>query len=417
MLRASALYLVIVIALVMGVLCSAVIAAGYYYRSYAQRYERAELLRLNLQSGINLLLAAPAAEQPEQAVSLFGGPSDSLLVQKVTWGLFDLGTVRAFIQQDTLSRALLIAAVIDSAKWAALQVIDEDRSLSVSGHTHIRGNVWIPKAGIREAYVNNQAYTGNKQLVDGHQYTSNKELPALLAGRLQKLAQMSIPGQASDSALLRRDGTVVSFLKGSKCFRFEKKPATLAHIVLRGRIVLYSDTSLTIDSTATLDNIVIFARSIRLNSGFKGRCQLFARDSVYIGPRCTLAYPSAVGVLGRTDKDEQPKKLALENASTVQGMVFIWEKQPAKLPPLLSLGKHAVVYGQVYVQGLVNFQDDAAVFGSVAAHRFLYQTAYTRYENYLINLDIDAARLSRYYLTSDLAPAAGHAKKVLAWLP
>lgn len=48
--------------------------------------------------------------------------------------------------------------------------------------------------------------------------------------------------------------------------------------------------------------------------------------------------------------------------------------------------------------------------------RFLYKSEITIYENYLINITINSAALSRYYLTSDLTPVSGQQKKILQWL-
>jgi hypothetical protein len=80
------------------------------------------------------------------------------------------------------------------------------------------------------------------------------------------------------------------------------------------------------------------------------------------------------------------------------------------------LDKGALVNGQVYAQHILSTKDNAAVKGSVFTTRFMYQTAFSRYENYLINLKIDAPALSAYYLTSDLTPVASSEKKILQWL-
>jgi hypothetical protein len=48
--------------------------------------------------------------------------------------------------------------------------------------------------------------------------------------------------------------------------------------------------------------------------------------------------------------------------------------------------------------------------------RFLYQNGFTAYENYLINVRIDATALSPYYLSSPLSPLAGSAQHLLQWL-
>jgi hypothetical protein len=59
MLKASALYLVIVITLVIGVICSSLIVVAYFYREQYQRAFRYDALQNNLNSGINILINRP----------------------------------------------------------------------------------------------------------------------------------------------------------------------------------------------------------------------------------------------------------------------------------------------------------------------------------------------------------------------
>ena len=186
MLKASALYLVIVIALVIGLICSSLVAVAYFYRAEYQKKFRQDRLNHNLLSSINLLLAAPdGAYKEPQRIALFGGEKDSVIIQKQAWGIFDIGTVRAYAQRDTIYKAFSIAGAADSAKWAALYIADDDRPISVSGKTRIEGVAYLPKAGIQTAYVDNKAYEGDKRLVVGGKKISDKTLPALDNNRLQ----------------------------------------------------------------------------------------------------------------------------------------------------------------------------------------------------------------------------------------
>ena len=98
------------------------------------------------------------------------------------------------------------------------------------------------------------------------------------------------------------------------------------------------------------------------------------------------------------------------------GSIFTYEQEKNPLSPLIHIGHGVKVIGQVYSQGYAEFEDRAEVDGSVFADRFLYQTAYTRFENYLINTTINSKLLSSYYLTGELFPVAAKKKKVLQWL-
>ncbi|MEO7215183.1 hypothetical protein [Mucilaginibacter sp.] len=416
MIKASALYIVIIIALVIAVLCSALVATAYFYREEYQKKFRYDRLQNNLTSGINYLLAGSEGSTQNKTFSLFNNPEDSVTITRRQWGVYEMATCQAFIQHDTLFKTFSIANSIDSAKWAALYLIDEDRPLSVSGKTSISGNVYIPKAGIRTAYVDNKAYEGDKDFVKGHQYNSEKSLPPLNPSQIDELLSHFTDSTGRATAF-RGDSVYNSFLNPTRVINLPKKAAAIADIKINGNIILYADTTLTIDSTATLNNTMVFARAIVIKSGFKGNCQLFATDSIRIEPRCHLEYPSAIGIIRtKNEKVATPPKLFVGNASQISGVIFSYDKEKSEVPIIISLDKNVIVYGQVYSQGTLSLKDGVKIYGSVSANRFLYQNSYSAYENYLINLEINSRKVSPHYLSGSLFPAASKTKKVLQWI-
>jgi len=416
MLKASALYIVIVIALVMAVICSSLIVAAYFYKVQYQKTFRYNQLKNNLESGINILLESKNDLLSEKKTSLFGAENDTVLLKRQPWGIYTVGTAKAFIQQDTIAKAFSMGSQIDSAQWSALYIIDEDRNISVSGKTSIKGTVYIPKAGIKEAYVNNQAYQGDKRLVIGDKKTSKRTLPVLDNKLLLQLEQsFKETDSHNDSSLIRRDSVKQSFLNPTLTFNFGKKEYTINNH-LEGNIILRSDTLLTIEATAKLNNILIFAKAIKVKSGFKGNCQLFATDSIQVEQDCNFTYPSVIAVLNFEDKAQGQRKLTLGDYSGFHGTIATYEKAKNELVPVMDLGKATNITGQLYSQGLLNYKDGTVINGSVYTSRFLYQTAYTRYENYLINIKLNGPALSPYYLPSELIPVASKTQKVLQWL-
>jgi hypothetical protein len=417
MLKSSALYIVIIIALVMAVICSSLIAAAYFYRLQYQKTFRYNQLKDNLESGTNILLESTKDLSTFKKISLFGIENDTVLLKREPWGIYSLGVVEAFIHQDTLVKAFSIGSQIDSTQWSSLYIIDEDRNISVSGKTSIKGTVYIPKAGIKEAYVNNQAYQGDKRLVAGNKNTSKRTLPELDNKLLLQLEQQyKATAYSNDSIIIKQDSVKQSFLKRTLTFDFGKQEYTISNL-LEGNITLRSDTLITIESSASLKNVLIFAKAIKVKNGFKGNCQLFATDSIEIENNCLFTYPSVLAVLNFAAKAQGQRKLTLGEHTSFNGTITTYEKTKNDLLPVINLGKAVNVTGQVYSQGLLNYQDGTVINGSVHASRFLYQTAYTRYENYLINIKLDGPALSPYYLPGQLIPVVSKFKKVLQWLP
>jgi hypothetical protein len=419
MLKASALYMVIVITLVIGVICSALIVTAYLYKTRYQAKFRSDQLQNNLNSGVTILLNTRDSIYKEgRTFSLFDGDADSVSLKKTNWGIFDICSASAFSGRDTLYKVFSLANSIDSAKWAALYLIDEDRPVSVSGNTLIRGNAFIPKAGIRTAYVDNKAYTGNPDIINGKTSDSERKLPQLYEARLEQLKKQLTQSPPPGDLPSGTDSISRSFLKPTLTYSFGKQVKTIGHISLGGNIILYSDTTLIIDSTARLSNVMVFAKGVSVKSGFRGSCQLFASDSISVERDCHFSYPSSLGILRFSTGNTVglPAKLDIGERSACEGLIFSYQKDEKQLPPVISLGKEAKIRGQVYSMGILNLRSGVFISGSVFTKRFLYQSEFTRYENYLINVSIDSRSLSPYYLSTDLAPVAGKPQKILQWL-
>jgi hypothetical protein len=418
MLKASALYMVIIISLVISVLCSSLIVAADFYRQQYQKIFRQEQLQNNLGSAINIVVGGTdTSYAASKTFSLFNQDADSVSTQKIFWGTFDIGVVKAMIQQDTLYKVFSIANTIDSSKWAGIYLDDNSRPLSLSGNSSIIGDAYLSPAGVAQAYVNNQAYTGDKRLIIGAKRTSQKTLPMLNAGYLQKMQHLIQRNYKEEPGLPNKDSVSNSFLFETQIINLDKINI-LKGVKLSGNIILYSDTALTIDSTVQLNNVIVIAKSITVKSGFHGNCQLFAHDTIGIQQCCRFDYPSTLAVI-RFDKASllnTAAKISLYNADQFNGCIFTYEQNPSKLPPLIHIGQKSLVKGLVYSQGYAEFEDKAEVDGSVFTDRFLYQSSYTRYENYIVNTTINEKMLSPCYLTSALFSVAAKRKKILQWL-
>ncbi len=416
--RASALYLVIVIALVISIICSALIVTAYYYRAMYQKADRYAKLQANISSAINILIAGQDTSYQEKTFSLFDAEQDSVKIKRTFWGIYDVGAACAFINRDSLYKTFSIARVIDSSKWCALYLTDNGRPLGLSGKTIIRGDVFLPPAGVNQAYVNNEAYTGDPKLISGKKHDSAKELPGLDSISLLRFKTLFKQDSTVNLTTSYNDTINQSFRQETKVINFKNQPIVITSKKLSGNIALYSDTTITIDSTVILNNIIVLAKVIIVKPGFNGSCQLIATDSVSVGKRCTFEYPSCLGVLrfGVGQLNGIQAKVSLNDRTIVNGCIFTYQEKKTAIEPLLSIGPNVVVKGQVYAQGVLKLFDHSEIDGSVFAEKFLYQTSFTLYENYLVNVTLDENALSPYYLSSALFPVAKPKRKILEWI-
>lgn len=418
MIRASALHLVIVIALVIALLCSALVAVAYFFRQQALLTERYQILRTNAASGMNILLNTnDSTFAAGKVIDLFGEQTDSVYLKKIPWGAYDVGVSRSTIQKDSVYRIFSIANLLDSTKWSVLYLIDEDRPLSVSGRTAIVGNPFLPKAGVKPAFVENLGYEGNEKMVEGRTQVSSKTLPVMNAQRLSYLNAVFSAMSTKKNVVPQGDSISNSFFLPTRFLNMGKQ-ATLEHISLSGNVIVFADTTLTIGGSVRLNNVLVFARSIVVQKGFEGCAQLFARDSLVIKPHCRLFYPSVVGVLRlKAPKVKSVLRLNVGEGSRVAGTLFTYDQSADRnLQPVIELDKGSTISGYIYSMGILSLKDGVSVQGGVATSRFGYQSNATRYENYLINVRLDETALSRDYLSTGLMPVAGKQQQLLQWL-
>lgn len=423
MIKAGALYMVVIVSLLIAMVSASLLTIAFFYRQEVQKKVRLDKLLVNLESGTAILLSDGFSVDAEtRKVDLFEDGRDSLILRKEHWGIYELNTVKAFQLRDTLKRAFLSAVDFDDMN--VIYLADEDRPLSVSGTTQITGNGQLPKSGLKQAYVDGKPYAG-KALINGEIANSGRHLPALeeplLQGFMKYLPSREEQQTAEKKDLDKgitfdvRDSMGQSFFNEALVYHLSAGQMELGSRKLQGKIILISDTTVQIGADTRLNQVQIYAPAIIVASGFKGNCQLFARDSIIIGQNCVFDYPSFAGVF-KTEKQEIQNKISLGEGSRFSGVLLSYEQKRSPLQTIISLGKNCKITGEVFATGYVKLEKTVVVYGKTSAKRFIMQTPSTLYENYLIDITLNRKLLSGYYLSSSIFKQSGRNQKILQWL-
>lgn len=410
MLKAGALYFAIVIAFFIAIVSASLIMLAAHYRNSYLKEIRYNRLLNNLNSGIEYTLANKDAMEGKQTLDLFGDELDSLELDKKDWGIFDLAILKSFVKQDTLKRAFLIGNLTDST---AIYLSDEDRPLSISGHTRITGNVELPKSGIRQSYAEGKPYDGGKELIFGGKTSNSTRMLKPLNEKLLERLKAVFANQAQKLPALQQNELRVSFLDSTQKFKLPQI-ANLADVNLEGNIILISDSLVTISATAQLNGIQVYAPLIKVEQGFKGNCQLFAVDSILVADNVEFKYPSVLGVM-RTKRSVVQPQIVLGDHVNFDGIIFSHENERTALQTLIGLGKDTRVQGEIYSTGLLRVEKGSKINGKVSCNRFLMKTPLTLYENFLIDVAFNSKARSRYYLSSKLFKEQ-RTNRILKWL-
>ncbi|MCD0487358.1 hypothetical protein LPB86_03900 [Pedobacter sp. MC2016-14] len=411
MVKAAALYIVIIIALLIGMISVSLLTIAYYYRAESQKKARTDRLCSSLESARALLLSGDyLAYDAELSKDLYGDGKDSVVLQKSGWGVYTLNTAKAFELADTLKSAFLSG--ISFTDPAAIYLADEDRPLSVSGNTQITGDGELPKAGLKQSYVDGKPYAG-KELIRGAIRNSTRDLPPLNEKWIKTLLDNF--KRKDTLAFAVKDSLNNSFFNPALVLKMGLADTVLSGLAIKGKVILISDTVVYIKAGAVLEDVQIYAPSIVVSEGFKGSCQLFARDSVVVGKGCTFLYPSFIGVF-KPDGGRIQAKISLAAGTRFSGLLLSYEQKRSDLQTLISLAKDCLVKGEVYATGYIKLEKQVQVYGKVYAKRFIMQTPATLYENYLIDLLLNRKLLSKYYLSSPLFKRKLADQNVLKWL-
>jgi hypothetical protein len=408
--KAAALYIVILVALLIAIICASLLSIAFFYRIEVQKARRIERLSNNMESGLAILLASDSIGGDSlKVMDLYGTQEDSLLLGKDSWGIYDLNIIKAFLLKDTLKHVFFSGSLFSDS--SAVYLADEDRPLLLGGSTLISGNAEIPLSGVRAAYVEGKPYV-NKKLINGKTKNSARDLPPLNKRLINQVINFF---QKDGDKLPDLDTLENSFFNRTIIYSLDQDDCDLKSKSFSGKLILISDSTITIRAGTALKDIQIFAPSIIVENGFKGVCQLFAKDSIIIGKNCEFQYPSFAGVFKPENGAVQPK-VSLGEGSRFSGLLFTYEKERSNLQTLISIAKDCIVKGQVYAYGYIKLDKSVSIQGKVYTTRFIMQTPATLYENYLIDVTIDRKALNKYYLSSSMFRLKNEEQKVLKWL-
>jgi hypothetical protein len=397
---------------------SLLLAAQLNRTSLLDDQAREETIR-NAQSGIEFLLSKNATSfSGPGEIDLFGRGADSVFLERKTWGAFELLVSRAHRRHFSHQVVALAGWQSPPEDRTALVLADLDRPLSITGHTELRGDCFLPRAGIRRAYIEGQSYNGN-ELVYGQQKISERYLPACndtLVRQIEKL--FTYTGTAGDSILplaqfLLADSVSNSFL-GKPIFILSPGPIRIDHQQVTGQVCIISKSKIIIGRNCHISQAILLAPQILVEENAEGDFQAFARDSLEIGRKARLHYPSVLALVAGSQSPDRAT-LHLGEKSMLFGELFATGTgKDLRKTVCIRQDRDALVYGTIYSSQLADLP--GKTYGTVIVSRFELRTASAVYENHLLDAVIDRNRRLPAYAASSLALKNNEYKAVIEWL-
>lgn len=385
MVRATSLLYAIYICLLVSILCAALLYYSSLYNLLNQFYNTREELFIQNQSSLTYYVKTGNND----AVLLDDLTGISSTYETIDYGLIKIGTVKSILFKDTVVSSYFIGN-FDREK-NALFLPNFSSPVSYSGNVTLIGHKKLPSKFISEKYINNQI---NYLRTEGSVEFSTEQLPEI-SKHLKDFATERKTSLVTLKDLERKNDSVYynSFL--SNTIHVAITANTLQDIVIKGNFILYAKDSLTINKSSLLEDVIIKAPKITIESNFKGAIQAIATEKIALQKNVELSYPSALVVYNATEKES---KIVIDEGSSVYGAVILFGSSLINIDEnMIVAKKHTLVVGDVYSTG--KFMTQGKVYGSVYSNRIFSQSKSGVYENCLIDLVIDATKRPTYFVS------------------
>jgi cytoskeletal protein CcmA (bactofilin family) len=419
MIKAGALFYAIVISLIIAITSSALILSAYLSRIQYENFEIKRQLDLNADSGIKLLLSKQSLVElnQEKTIDLFNKGIDSVILIRKLWGAYEIVISKAIFKNSTSVRTAQVGFYQDNDHLYSLHLSDKDKPLALCGNTLIKGPAFLPKAGVKRAYIEGQSFS-RSLLIEGEIKQSDRTLPKFNSELIENIKTVFFNKSITnnDSVLNIKSELTGDSLNNS----FENKtlvfsssvPIIISGGMYSGNIAVISDKQITVTSSALLKDVLLFAPKIIIEKKFRGNVQVFASDSISIGEEVTLTYPSVIGLI--SNKPTSTSIIVLSKKDTIMGSVFIIKNENDIMGQTrLLISEEAVIFGQVYSNGYVDLK--GTINGSLMCDNIMLSTASSVYENHLLNAVIDVSKLPEHYTGINLVEEST-VKKIVKWL-
>ena len=389
---------VLVIAVVIALLIFAFISLIYLQRKITLKHRYSKEAIHNTQIGFEFLKIKEMPYNKKTELPLLGNPIAKTTFLKKHWGVFDIGIVQSSIKNEQFQKASILGT--GHSKRKALILKDNNQSLVLVGNTKIIGDVLLPEQGVKGGNIAGTSYYGD-QLIYGGVSNSTDNFPKIK--NLEYLKNFiknptiveGVHFELEDALELHQ-----SFFEKTAIYQ-EENSIYLANISLRGNIIISSKTAISVAASATLENLILIAPKISIDTNFKGSFQAFATENIAVEKQCVLSYPSALMLLKNEASEsnsieEKTSQILLSKKSEVRGIVsYISERETSNFNTQITISENAIVKGEVYCTN--NIALSGTVYGSVYTHNFLVKKAGGIYINHLYNGVIDATSLPKQY--------------------
>jgi len=410
-LPARALFYAVIVSVFVAMISGAVLLSSYHQHLLMGYYQTQKRLIDNCESGIELILGAKTTVIPKVSLDLFQQKKDSVALEQKAWGLLDVATVKSWSGQgiylDSIVKTFLVGK---EAPNYALSLSEGTTPLYVCGTTRVVGTAFLPREGVERGAFNvaqGNPYTGDK-LIYGKTALVKPTDMTIYKERFEELSAL----QALKANIsLEQDSILQPFNHATLIL--EGGHFNTANLVLKGNVIVVAEERIEVSANSLLEDVLLVAPEIIIQSGFQGTIQAFAWDSLVVETGVFLDFPSVLSLLPYEERTNFSPEIIIQEGAEIIGTLMVPSFRYNTYKSKVTIEPTAKITGQVWVNGVL--QHKGLVYGSVFCTEFLLQTSGGVYENYLLNATIDRTLLPKTYLTPSILGINDY-KQVLKYL-
>lgn len=387
-LQGGALYIAILVSILIGLMLSFFMLAAKYNQRSVTVFAQASQLRYNLRSGFQLAQSAYFDAEQNNRWIRNAVNDDSVRVKKISWGAYLLVTVETKNRHQYLSQSGIYGTVMNPD--TGLMISDNSRPVGLSGSVRFKANCYLPRGGVKPAYIEGQSYAGdagNSAFIKPSPY----EIPKIRQEVLNGLEDQLSGNTETDSVVTLlperyrqafRNRTLVCEAAGEELRRLD----------LSGNIKLVLGNAV-VDSSAHLSDILIVCKSVRFKKGFKGKVHVIATDSISMEEDCRFLYPSSFTLLAGESAANGFRYIRFNQGCSFYGGVVAIAKDPSPASSknvFVKLHSGSEVNGFVYSEDYIHLE--GILNATVIANKLLLKTPSAVYENHMLGCVINPGK-------------------------
>ncbi len=383
--KGGALFIAILISIIVGILlCMFILLANYNQRSVTNLTQSSQLY-YNLKSAFEIAQSDYFTDESNNKWIKNSTNDDSIKIKKTQWGAYILINAQTKNRHHALYQAGLYGTYMTAD--SGLVVSDNSRPIGLSGNIVFKANCYLPKSGIKPAYIEGQSYIGSAQN-SGFIKSSPVSISEINESVLKKIKEQKNVSVYTDSSVTNLvTNTNHSFNK--KTMLWQTPSVKLSNLNLKNNVKIICSGTIEVDNTCFFDNILIVCSKIKFKQGFKGCVHVLASDSIITEKKCEFQYPSSFTLLADDNNQTNLRSIILEEDCIFFGGIIAINNSAslngAKV--FVKLNAKSEVNGFVYSNNYAHIE--GKLNATVITNALLLKTPSAVYENHILGCEID----------------------------